>query len=68
MRDPRVDPKPGDVMQLKKYIGFSRPIDITIEARIENLVAYSAGYEVRWERLDDFCAAYEEAEVHHAAD
>jgi len=60
-RDPRADPRPGDVVvsKLAEWIPNSDCDPIKVEAVVGNLVAYSehSGHgELRWVKKSEWCA------------
>lgn len=73
-RDPRVDPKPGDVVVPKNKPGTGESATVCCQAAIGNLVAFTYGAsdtKVYWVTRDYWCGPapwIKGWEVLHAAD
>ena len=68
MRDPRVDPKAGDIIQPQQYRGFPLPAKLTVHTVLGDLLAVLREGDVFWVTLDHWRHVYRNAEVINAAD
>ncbi len=63
MRDPRVDPETGDIIQPQQYTGFPKPPVVRVSTILGELVACIREGDVFWVTIEHFRHIYKRAEV-----